>query len=545
MLYKSCSGWVRRAAHVVLFAGLFAGLGNFSLRAVNVTLAWDPVPGTGVAGYNVYYGQISRGYSSVAATAATAATVSNLQAGVTYYFAVTTRSTTGLESDYSTEISYTPAAVAVNQRPTLNALANVTINEDAPAQVVDLTGISSGSATENQALIVTAFSGNTALIPNPTLNYTSPNPNGLLTFTPVPNASGSATLTVMVDDGGTTNNTLIRTFTVNVQAVNDPPTLDPISDLDLDSNSGTQTVNLTGIRTGAANETQPLSLQAISSKPDITGVPTVNYTSPNSTASLVFTPVANASGAATITVTVNDGQATNNTVSRSFAVAIAAGTPIVVPVTNAVVAPYTAFRYTFNDPLGNGHAFTATLEPGFPDGAKVVKRKNTRFVIWTPTADYASTTNLITAQIKDETDSTITTNLTMQVIVTDYASAIPGRIAVEAGQSTTLPLYAHCSDGLTNLQFTLPWPTALFTTPTLAVSSPSTLAGTLQTQGTNLLINIRALSGQSVPRIQCYRTAQFPSGVHSALSFHQPGHAFGQRHPAWWQDLLDHEARPG
>ena len=64
----------------------------------------------------------------------------------------------------------------MNQPPTLNSIGNLTINENAGLQTVNLSGISSGAANENQTLTVTAVSGNTGLIPNPTVNYTTPTP---------------------------------------------------------------------------------------------------------------------------------------------------------------------------------------------------------------------------------------------------------------------------------------------------------------------------------------------------------------------------------
>ena len=71
-----------------------------------------------------------------------------------------------------------------------------------------------------QFVIVTAVSSNPALIPNPTINYTNPSTTGTLTYTPVPNASGTAMITVTVtDNGGTANggiNTFSQTFTVTV-----------------------------------------------------------------------------------------------------------------------------------------------------------------------------------------------------------------------------------------------------------------------------------------------------------------------------------------
>src|SRR5206468_3006350 len=95
--------------------------------------------------------------------------------------------------------------------------------EDAGVQTVELSGISAGGG-ESQNLTVTAVSSNTALIPNPTVSYTSANPSGSLSYTPVADQSGSAVITVTVqDDGGTANggvDTTTRTFTVTVTPVN-------------------------------------------------------------------------------------------------------------------------------------------------------------------------------------------------------------------------------------------------------------------------------------------------------------------------------------
>ena len=88
-----------------------------------------------------------------------------------------------------------------NTVPTLDAFSDLTINEDAPEQTVNLTGISAGG-TESDPLRVTAISSNTGLIPNPTVTYTSPASNGSLQFAPVANQSGTATITVTVEDGG-------------------------------------------------------------------------------------------------------------------------------------------------------------------------------------------------------------------------------------------------------------------------------------------------------------------------------------------------------
>ncbi len=98
---------------------------------------------------------------------------------------------------------------------------------------VSLTGISDGAATSEQILTVTAASSNPALIPNPTVNYTSPNTTGIahLHAGAQRQRHGVITVTVM-DNGGTANggiNTFSQTFTVTVTPVNQPPTLNAIA----------------------------------------------------------------------------------------------------------------------------------------------------------------------------------------------------------------------------------------------------------------------------------------------------------------------------
>ncbi len=218
--------------------------------------------------------------------------------------------------------SFTVTVNAVNQPPTLNALSDVAMNENAGLQTVNLSGISSGAANQVQPLTVTAASSNPGLIPNPTLNYTSPNATGTLSFAPVANGNGTATVTVTVNNNGASNNIVTQSFTVTVNAVNQPPTLNALSDVAMNENAGLQTVNLSGISSGAANQVQPLTVTAASSNPGLIPNPTLNYTSPNATGTLNFAPAANNYGTATVTVTVNNSGASNNIVTQSFTVTV-------------------------------------------------------------------------------------------------------------------------------------------------------------------------------------------------------------------------------
>jgi hypothetical protein len=93
--------------------------------------------------------------------------------------------------------------------------------------------------------------------------------------------------------------------------------LDALPNITVNANSGSQVVNLTGISSGATNEIQTLSITATSSNPGLLANPVVIYSTPNATGSLVLTPLSNAFGSATITVTVNDGQGGTSTTYAS------------------------------------------------------------------------------------------------------------------------------------------------------------------------------------------------------------------------------------
>lgn len=86
----------------------------------SVTLAWDPNPEPDVAGYLVYYGNASRNYPYHTNVGnVTTATVYGLQEGLTYFFAITATNTSGLESDFSNEVTNAVPQDITNTVPTI------------------------------------------------------------------------------------------------------------------------------------------------------------------------------------------------------------------------------------------------------------------------------------------------------------------------------------------------------------------------------------------------------------------------------------------
>ena len=449
--------------------------------------------------------------------------------------------------------------IAVNDPPTIDPIADPpAIGEDAAAQSVNFSGVSAGGG-ETQTLVVTAVSDNTALIPNPIVTYTSADATGSLSYTPVPNAFGSAIITVTVNDGvamasrtftvtvtaaddaptisdvadqaidedtptsplpftvfdadglagvtvtATSSNTTLvpdanlllggagndrlvtatpdpdrfgsttitltvndgvstasSSFVLTVNAVNDPPTLDAIANpAEIPEDAPLQTIALTGIGAGGIGESDTLVVTAVSSNTAVIPHPAVSYTSPDLTGSLSYTPVPDASGSATITVTVNDGALST---ARTFVVTVgdANDAPTIGVIANQTIAEDTAvgpLAFTIGDPDGlAGLSVTAsssdtTLVPNA--NLLLGGGGSDRSITVTPALNQSGSTT-ITLTVSD---GTATAESTFVLTVTPVAdpptiTAI-GDQALDPGESTgPLAFTIDDPDGLAGLTVT-------------------------------------------------------------------------------------------
>lgn len=226
---------------------------------------------------------------------------------------------TGVADQHDNERSINNAALTIaNWRqavgsaaaPTMAALSNVTINEDAVTPSIAVTV--GDTDTDVNTLVVTATSSNTTLVPNTgaALNLGGTGANRTLVVTPAANRNGSATISVTVSDGA---QTATRTFTLTVNAVNDAPTVtrSPASGTIANGLTAHTTVTITDIDTAGS----ALVLSTASSNTAV--LPNANVavtigatTSTTRTFDVAMTPAPGQAGSSVVTLTASDGAAT-------------------------------------------------------------------------------------------------------------------------------------------------------------------------------------------------------------------------------------------
>jgi hypothetical protein len=187
----------------------------------SVTLSWDPCPDPEVTGAIVYYGNASRNYpyhTNVGNVCR--ATVTGLQAGLTYYFAVTATNSAGLESDYSNEVSTSIPTDLTNSFPTITSVGQQIIRENTATPAIPFTIGDAETPAAN--LNVSAASANTTLIPNSNIVLGGSGANRTVTLRPATNSVGQTLVTVLVSDGMKSTST---SFLVTVNASTGLPTL--------------------------------------------------------------------------------------------------------------------------------------------------------------------------------------------------------------------------------------------------------------------------------------------------------------------------------
>ncbi len=221
----------------------------------------------------------------------------------------------GGDTAYSLHTEVVSVSVtAVNDAPHFSAANPPSIEEDAPTQTVANWATSfnpgGGNDESGQNLLAYQVSG----VSDPALFAVAPaiDVNGVLTYTPAANSSGSSTFAAQVqDDGGTDNNgvdlSAAQTFTINIGAVNDVPVITQGDSLSFDLLEDADTLSINLDATDDGNLDWTLNGASGDANIAVAGL----------TAVVSYTPVPDFNGSDSLVVTVSDG-ATTDTITLNF-----------------------------------------------------------------------------------------------------------------------------------------------------------------------------------------------------------------------------------
>jgi hypothetical protein len=216
----------------------------------------------------------------------------------------------------------------VNDKPTFSiATTLLTVAEDAGLQTTNnfATGMSSGGGADESGQSITFL-----VTASPTNSVASISINagtGALTYQTAVNFNGAITVTARLQDNGGTNFGGVNlsdplTFTIDVTAVNDPPTISvlPTTLAMFEDKSTTNTFRVSDPEDPAA------SLTILNASWDASLFSNVSIFGSGTNRTMIITPKpnANTNGPSTITVTTDDLQLANFTTSTSIAVTLTA-----------------------------------------------------------------------------------------------------------------------------------------------------------------------------------------------------------------------------
>jgi hypothetical protein len=214
-------------------------------------------------------------------------------------------------SDGVTNLSRTFAVtVSAPTPPTLGPIATQTTSANTPISV-SLSVTSPSTALTN--LTFSGSSNNTNLVKSIVFSFNGT--NEVATLTPGTNATGSGTITISVSDGYSTNS---QSFLLTVNPPT-PPTLGPIANQSTTENSAVNvSLNVTSPVTPLTN----LTFSGSSTNTSL--IKSITFALNGSNEVATITPVTNATGVGTVTISVSDKFSTN---SQSFTLQVNSPTP--------------------------------------------------------------------------------------------------------------------------------------------------------------------------------------------------------------------------
>lgn len=210
------------------------------------------------------------------------------------------------DGSLTSTMTFTVTVTAVATAPTITEIANVAVDMNGSTAAIPFT--ISHASTPAASLTVSASTSDPTLLPVGGIVLGGAGESRTVTVTPAAQRTGSATVTIVVSDGTLSAS---ESFLVTVNAVNTPPTISAIGDRAISVNRTTGAIAFTvGDSMTAADS---LLVTAASSNATLLPASGISFGGAGANRTIIVTPAADKSGAATVTVTVSDGSLTSST----------------------------------------------------------------------------------------------------------------------------------------------------------------------------------------------------------------------------------------
>lgn len=191
---------------------------------------------------------------------------------------------------------------AVNDPPTISEIPDQVTQENVTTDDIPFTVDDIDDNDPPASLQTVASSSNTTLVPNENISIAGTGAERTLTITPAEGESGFTTIEVVVSDG---EDVAIEAFQLEVEPVDDPPTISEIPDQETDEDTPTGPIPFT-VDDGDT-PLEELLVSAVSSNPEVVTNNGLTISGSGAERTLVAEPLPGASGTTTITVRVDDG----------------------------------------------------------------------------------------------------------------------------------------------------------------------------------------------------------------------------------------------
>lgn len=320
-----------------------------------------------------------------------------------------------------------------NTAPTISDVTDQTINENEDTGALSFTV----GDPDGDPITITATSSDTTLIPDANIVIAGTGANRTVTVTPAANQTGTATITLTVEDSR--GSTITDTFDVTVNDVNNAPATTAISDQTIDQDDTTGAIAFTV----SDGDGDTVTVTGVSSNTTLIPNGNIVIAGTGANRTVTVTPANGQYGSATITLTLDDGNGGTTTETFDVTVNRVNTAPTISAIGNQTInedSDTGAIAFTLGDADGDtitvsGSSSDTTLVPN--GNISISGTGANRTVTVTPAANQFGTAT-ITLTIDDGFGGTVTETFDVTVNSVNDAPTVSavGDQSIDEGTDT-------------------------------------------------------------------------------------------------------------